>query len=84
MTGVPRNAGKLTATVVPVSQLARLGLPAFFALVGLVAFLVVAVLAWTSWVLNNDERAKRMAQLLNAIRGQRSSPVDPGASASSR
>jgi hypothetical protein len=70
MTGVPRNAGKLTVTVVPVSQLARLGLPAFVALVGLVAFLVVAVLAWTSWVLNNDERAKRMAQLLNAIRGQ--------------
>lgn len=68
MTGVPRNAGRLTVTVVPMSQLLRLGLPALVILVGLIAFLAVAVLAWATWVLNDDERAKRITQLLNAIR----------------
>jgi hypothetical protein len=68
MTGVPRNAGSLTVTVVPMSQLLRLGLPALVILVGLIAFLAVAVLVWATWVLNDDERAKRITQLLNAIR----------------
>jgi hypothetical protein len=70
MSGLLRNAGRLTVTVLPVSQLVRLGLPALVLLAGLIAFLAVAVLAWTSWVLNDDERAKRMTRLLNAIRGQ--------------
>lgn len=42
-------------TVVAMSQPLRLGLPVFVILAGLIAFLVVAVLAWASWVLNDDE-----------------------------
>lgn len=47
MLALLRTVGKLAVTVVPVSQVARLGLPAFVLLVGLLAFLAAAALAWT-------------------------------------
>lgn len=70
MVAVLRSAGKMGAVIVPVSQLARLGFPAFAALVCLVAFLTAAVLKWASWVLNDEDRSRRLAQLLSTLLGQ--------------
>jgi hypothetical protein len=70
MVTVLRSAGKMGAAIVPVSQLARLGFPAFAALVCLIAFLTVAVLKWASWVLNDEDRSRRLDQLLSTLLGR--------------
>jgi hypothetical protein len=62
-----RNAKKMAAAVVPVAQLAQLGFPAIVGLGCLVAFLAVAVLKWLSWVLSDEDRSRRLTQLLSAV-----------------
>lgn len=76
MIAVLRNAGGMAVTVLSMTQLAGLGLPAVLTLAGLTAFLAVAALAWASWILNDADRAQRMTRLLTAIRvtGRRRPP----------
>jgi hypothetical protein len=70
MRTVLRIVGKIGAAIVPLSQLALLGLPAIVALECLVAFLAVAVLNWLGWVLKDDDRSRRLTQLLSAVPGR--------------
>jgi hypothetical protein len=63
--GTLRRAGKVVVGVVPVAQLARLGLPAFIALV---AFAVM-VLAVICWIIRSHDRCERVSRILLALRG---------------
>jgi len=62
---VMRHMGKVAAEVVPVAQLARLGLPALVALV----FLAVLVLAVICWVLGSGKRSERVIRIILARAG---------------
>jgi hypothetical protein len=56
----------VAVTVVPASLLARFGLPAFIAVMASAAVLAVAVLGFAGWVINDDQRSKRLAKLVKA------------------
>jgi hypothetical protein len=66
-----RHAGKAVAVMVPVSQLARLGLPALIVL----GSLVILVLAVSCWIIASDDRSSRMAWLMLAARGRPDIPA---------
>ena len=70
MTTALRHAGKVVALMVPVSQLARLGLPALIMLGSLVAL----VLAISCWIIASNDRSNRMARLMLAARGRPAVP----------
>jgi hypothetical protein len=63
-----RQVGKVVVGMVPVVQLARLGLPALVALFAL-AVLVLAVICW---ILSSGERCERVYRMLLAARGNSS------------
>jgi choline-glycine betaine transporter len=70
---VLKKVGAVAVTVVPVSLLAGLGLPAFVATVVLAAVLVVAVLVvavtgLACWIISDDQRSERVVRLLIAVR----------------
>lgn len=71
MTTALRHAGKVAALMVPVSQLARLGLPALIMLGSLVAL----VLAISCWIIASNDRSNRMARLMLAARGRPAVPA---------
>jgi hypothetical protein len=66
-----RHAGKAVAVMVPVSQLARLGLPALIVL-GSLAILMLAI---SCWIIASDDRSSRMARLMLAARGRPAVPA---------
>ena len=66
-----RHAGKAVAVMVPVSQLARLGLPALIVL----GSLVILVLAISCWIIASDDRSSRMVWLMLAARGRPDVPA---------
>jgi hypothetical protein len=66
-----RYAGKAVAVIVPVSQLARLGLPALIVL----GFLAILILAISCWIIASDDRSSRMARLMLAARGRPAVPA---------
>lgn len=66
-----RHAGKAIAIMVPVSQLARLGLPALIVL-GSLAILILAI---SCWIIASDDRSTRMARLMLAARGRPAVPA---------
>jgi HAMP domain-containing protein len=74
-----RQAGRWVATMVPVSQLARLGLPALIML----CFLALVVLAIWCWIIDNDDRSNRLTRLILAARGHHAVPA-PAAGAVSK
>jgi hypothetical protein len=74
-----RQAGKVVTTVVPVSQLARLGLPALIVL----GFLTLVVLAIWCWIIGNADRSDRLTRLILAARGHHAVPA-PAAGAVSK
>lgn len=63
---VLRTAGKAMATLLPASQLARLGLPALWS----ADALAVLVLIGAAWVVIDNSRAKNLALILSARRGR--------------
>ena len=66
---VLRSASRVAGFVVPMSQLARLGLPAFVALLALVALLIIGIFWYVCWVTSSEDRSDRLARLLTAARG---------------
>jgi hypothetical protein len=80
MTGSVRTVLRVGAGVVPVAQLARLGLPALAS----VAFLAAAVLAAACWVIGSRDRCERAARLLLAARGNASALAPPPSAPSPR
>jgi len=76
---VLNKAGTIAVTVVPVSLLARLGLPAFVAVVVLVAVLAVAAAGMACWVINDDQRSERVVKLLTAARARAEVPTPTSA-----
>ncbi|MCL2584191.1 MAG: hypothetical protein FWE35_17240 [Streptosporangiales bacterium] len=61
-----RTAGKAIATLVPASQLARLGLPGLWS----VEALAVLMLAGVGWIVLDAGRAKNLALILSATRNR--------------
>lgn len=68
---VLKTAGKAVVTVVPASQLARLGLPALWS----VEALAVLVLIGMAWVVIDKDRAGNLALILGRRRDK--DPVPP-------
>jgi hypothetical protein len=68
-----KHTGKAVAATVPATQLVRLGLPALAA----VFALAVLVLALACWVINSDDRTKRVTQIILARAGD-ASVLAPG------
>jgi hypothetical protein len=66
---VLKTAGKAIITVVPASQLARLGLPALWSLEALVVLVLIGI----AWVVIDKDRAGNLALIL----GRRSSAEPP-------
>jgi hypothetical protein len=78
---VLRAEGCAVAAAVPAAQLARLGLPALIA----AAVLAVLVLATGWWILADDGRAARLAQILRAChRSPVPEPPEVGPAAAGR
>ncbi len=65
---------QVAVAVVPVSALARFGMPALVALVALAALLVVAIFALAIWVIGDEQRSQRTEKLLTAARGHTEAP----------
>jgi hypothetical protein len=66
-----RTAGRVATTVLPLSQMARLGWPGLFVVVALVVALAALAVGVVCWVIGSDARAARAARLLLAFRGRR-------------
>jgi hypothetical protein len=70
-----KHVVKVAVAVVPVTALARLGMPALVASVALAALLVFAILGLAIWVIGDEQRSQRMEKLLTAARGRAEAPA---------
>jgi hypothetical protein len=79
VTNMLKQAGRVTAGLLPAALLAKLGMPARAALI----FLAVLVLGVICWIVSNDDRCERVSRIMLAKRGN-ARCLKPGAGTARR